>query len=70
MMLENIIEVINEVLFRDKEEVQWEKLTDPNLRLVPRDTPYLFKLGKKTAKVRLQYSSFYYDNKGVSNASD
>jgi len=46
-MLENIIETINEVLFRDKEEVQWEKLTDPNLRLVPRDTPYLFKLGKR-----------------------
>jgi len=67
MMLENIIETINEVLFRDKEEVQWEKLTDPNLRLVPRDTPYLFKLGKKTAKVRLQYTSSYLDSKGVSN---
>lgn len=51
-------------------EVQWEKLTDPNLRLVPRDTPYLFKLGRKIAKVKLQYSSFYLDNKGVSNASD
>ncbi len=66
-MLESIIEVINEVLLRNKGEVEWEKLTDPNLRLIPRDTPYLFKLGKKTAKVRLQYSSFYYDNKGVSN---
>jgi len=66
-MLESIIEAINEVLLRDKEEVRWEKLTDPNLRLVPRDTPYLFKLGKKTAKVRLQYTSSYLDSKGVSN---
>jgi hypothetical protein len=66
-MLESIIEVINEVLFRDKGEVQWEKLTDPNLHLAPRDTPYLFKLGKKIAKVRLQYTSSYLDSKGVSN---
>ncbi len=70
IMLESIIEVINEVLLRNKEEVEWEKLTDPNLRLVPRDTPYLFKLGRKIAKVRLQYTSSYLDSKGVSNASD
>ncbi len=63
---ENIIQLINcmldeiqNSLSAQGEGVVWEKLTDPNLRLVPRDTPYLFKLGRKTAKVRLQYSSSY-----------
>ncbi len=76
-MPHNIIQLINQALDRihnslsaQEEGVVWEKLTDPNLHLIPRDTPYLFKLGKKTAKVRLQYSSSYLDSKGVSSASD
>ncbi len=64
------LSILAEGLEESQPEVQWEKLTDPNLRLAPRDTPYLFKLGKKIAKVRLQYTSSYLDSKGVSNASD
>ncbi len=64
------LSILAEGLEESQPEVQWEKLTDPNLRLVPRDTPYLFKLGRKIAKVRLQHTSSYLDNKGVSNASN
>lgn len=61
------LSILAEGLEEPQPEVRWKKLTDPTLRLAPRDTPYLFKLGKKTAKVRLQYTSSYLDSKGVSN---